>query len=50
MLERYSLPLLAQIPITQDLAQKSDKGTIELFDGNFMEVLVSLVETVVKAK
>ena len=47
VLEKYHLPLLAQIPITQDLAQKSDKGTIELFEGDFMDACVSVIETVV---
>mgnify|MGYP003308221123 CR=1 FL=1 len=50
VLEKYHLPLLAQIPITQDLAKKSDNGTIELFEGNFMDACVSVIETVVKVR
>ncbi len=50
IINQYSLPLLAQIPITKDLAQKSDLGQIEEFKGDFLDTAVTIVETVMKNK
>ncbi len=48
VLEKYHLPLLARIPVTVDLASKSDKGQIEDYEGNYMADAVTVIETVLK--
>lgn len=46
--EKYSLPVLAQIPIMPDLASLCDKGLIELFEGNWLDDAAAMIETVLK--
>lgn len=48
VLEKYHLPLLARIPVTVDLASKSDKGQIEDYEGNYMADAVTVIETVLR--
>lgn len=50
IINQYSLPLLAQIPITKELAEKSDKGEIELFTGDYLDTAVTMIDTLMKNK
>ena len=43
---RYALPVLAQIPITPDLASLCDRGLVELFEGSWLEAACTMIETV----
>ncbi len=40
----YGLPVLARIPICTDLAKMCDSGTIELFEGDWLEAAVNEIE------
>ena len=42
--QEHSIPLLAQIPITPTLAHECDTGVIELFNENWMDGAVEVVE------
>ena len=42
--QAYSIPLLAQIPITPTLAHECDTGVIELFNENWMDGAVEVAE------
>ena len=42
--QEHSIPLLAQIPITPTLAHECDTGVIELFNENWMDGTVEVVE------
>jgi len=44
MAAEYGLPVLARIPIDPDFAQQSDRGLIELFEGDHMEAVADAVE------
>ena len=46
--EKFSLPLLAQIPVVSDLAKQSDRGLIELFEGDYLENAATMIETLMK--
>jgi len=41
---QYSLPVLARIPICTDLAKMCDCGTIELFEGDWLESATGIIE------
>ncbi len=41
---KYDLPVLAKLPIDPDLARNCDQGVIELFEGDYMENAMSVVE------
>ena len=43
---RYALPVLAQIPITPDLASLCDRGLVELFEGSWLDDACTMIETV----
>ena len=43
---RYALPVLAQIPITPDLASLCDRGLVELFVGSWLDDACTMIETV----
>lgn len=45
---KHSLPILAQLPIDPKLANACDKGMVELFNENWMDGAVSLIENAVK--
>lgn len=40
----YSLPVLARIPICTDLAKACDTGTIELFEGDWLDAAVNEID------
>lgn len=40
----YSIPVLARIPICTDLAKMCDNGTIELFEGDWLDAAVNQIE------
>lgn len=40
----YSIPLLAKIPICTDLAKMCDNGTIELYEGDWIEPALNEIE------
>lgn len=40
----YGIPVLAQIPVDTALARNCDQGTIELFEGDFMDAAVNQIE------
>lgn len=40
----YSIPVLARIPICTDLAKSCDNGTIELFEGDWLDAAVNEIE------
>ncbi len=44
----FSLPLLAQIPVDTALAKQSDRGLIELFEGDYLEDAATAIETLMK--
>lgn len=46
----YSLPVLAKLPIKPDFAAQSDRGLIELFEGDYLDDAVAMIETVLKNK
>lgn len=43
---KYNLPILARIPICTDLAKACDTGTIELFEGDWMNSAVEKIAEV----
>ncbi len=47
--EKYSLPVLAKIPITPAISGAADKGAIELFEGDWMDGAAEKVESLLKA-
>jgi len=46
----FSLPVLGRLPITPDYATQSDKGLIELFEGDYLDDGVTVIETLLKNK
>ncbi len=42
--DKYNLPILAQIPIIQELAMQCDKGVIESYEGDFLQNAADKVE------
>ncbi len=48
--EEHALPLLAEIPVKPELAKQSDRGLIELFEGDFMENAATMIETLMQNK
>ena len=42
--DKYSLPVLAQIPVDPALAKNCDQGVIELFEGDYMDGAFAAVE------
>ena len=42
--EKYSTDVLARLPIDPELASLSDKGVIELFDGDYLEAAADIIE------
>lgn len=42
--KEYGVPVVGQMPIDPKLAAACDKGMIELFDGNFLDEAVSVIE------
>ncbi|MDE6425792.1 MAG: Mrp/NBP35 family ATP-binding protein, partial [Ruminococcus sp.] len=42
--EKYGIPVLAKLPICTDLAKLCDNGTIELFEGDWLENAVDAIE------
>lgn len=42
--KEYGIPVLAQIPVDTALAKNCDQGTIELFEGDFMDAAVNQIE------
>lgn len=40
----YSLPVLARIPVCTDLAKMCDNGTIELFEGDWIDAAVDTID------
>ncbi len=48
--EEFSVPLLAEIPVKRELAAQSDRGLIELFEGDFMENAATMIETLMEKK
>ena len=47
---RHSLPLLARIPIDSRLASGCDNGMIELFEGDYMDAIVPVLDDLYKRK
>ncbi|MBO4877895.1 MAG: Mrp/NBP35 family ATP-binding protein [Ruminococcus sp.] len=45
---QYSIPVLAQLPICTELARNCDKGTIELFEGDWLEGAADHIESSMK--
>ncbi len=43
---QYGLPVLAKIPISPDIARATDKGVIELFEGDWMDAAADAVEKI----
>lgn len=41
---RYDIPLLAKLPVAPELAALADKGTIELFDGDWLNEAADTIE------
>ena len=44
--KEFNIPVTASLPIHPKLAAASDKGTIELFEGDWLEKLADAVEHV----
>lgn len=42
--EQYNIPILARLPICTDLAKLCDEGTIELFEGDWLEEATDKIE------
>ena len=45
---KYSLPVLAQIPIRPSLTSNADRGLIELYEGEFLDNATIMIETLLK--
>ena len=41
---KYSLPVLARLPMDPTLASACDRGVIELFEGDWLESTADLIE------
>ena len=41
--KEYGIPVLAQIPIDPQLAKMCDQGTIELFEGDYVDAAVNQI-------
>ena len=42
--KEYNIPATAQIPINNKLALASDRGMIELYDGDWLDKLIERIE------
>ena len=45
---RHSIPLLARIPIDSRLASGCDNGMIELFEGDYMDAIIPVLDSIIK--
>lgn len=43
--KEYGIPVIAQIPINSELAKHCDQGTIELFEGDWMDAAANQIAT-----
>ena len=46
--QQYGIPVLAKLPINSDLAKLCDNGTIELFEGDWLESAADKIEAAEK--
>ena len=42
--KEYGIPVLAQLPVCPDLAKHCDQGTIELFEGDWLDAAVAQID------
>ena len=42
--KKYNVPVLARMPIDPQLAKNVDQGVIELFEGDYMDEAIAVIE------
>ena len=47
---KLSIPVLAQIPIKPELASNADRGLIELYEGDFLDLATETIEKMTDSK
>ncbi len=48
MAEKFNIPVMAKLPIDSELASLCDKGVVELFEGDYLDRAVDLLEKIDK--
>ena len=46
---KYSIPLIAQLPLAPNLAKACDNGNIELFEGDYLNTLMPILDNLISS-